>query len=303
MRTWIYHLACFALLPAALLAADSGLLGRWNIDVKTPRGRVWWLEITKLPNGSYGGKFVGAPGGQVAPIENLKLTGNEAEFAFGKNQYRVKLEGTRLTGSMTTEGQPALPFTATRAPEIKDQDGPQWKPGKPVELINGRDTSGWRLMVANRPGWKVEDGLFKNEQGASDIISSAKFWNFELRAEYRYAAGSNSGIALRGRYELQIYDDYGKPPDFHGHGALYSRIAPSSNASRAPGEWQTMEARLVGRTLTVTLNGKKILDRVNVEGPTAMTMDPDEAAPGPIVLQGDHGPIEFRKLTVTPLIR
>jgi hypothetical protein len=157
--------------------------------------------------------------------------------------------------------------------------------------------------VAARPGWVVKDGVLVNEPRASDIASEAKFWNFVLRAEYRYSKGSNSGIGLRGRYELQIQDSYGKAPDGHVQGALYSRVPPKVNASRPAGEWQTLEARLVGRTLTVKLNGKVIQDRITVEGPTAMTTDADEAAPGPITLQGDHGPIEFRKVEVRPLER
>jgi hypothetical protein len=108
-------------------------------------------------------------------------------------------------------------------------------------------------------------------------------------------------MALRGRYEIQIFDNFGEAPDWHGNGALYSRIAPSTNASKAPGEWQTLTARLVGRDLTVVLNGVKVIDRKDVVGPTAMCMDPDEDKPGPLMLQGDHGPVEFRKVEVTEL--
>ena len=124
----------------------------------------------------------------------------------------------------------------------------------------------------------------------------------EVRAEFRHAQGSNSGIALRGRYEIQIQDNFGQPPDWHGTGALYSRIAPGVNASKAPGEWQTMVMRIVGRELTVVLNGTKVIDRAEVVGPTAMTMSPKEDTPGPIVLQGDHGPVEFRRLQVVELV-
>jgi len=102
---------------------------------------------------------------------------------------------------------------------------------------------------------------------------------------------------------VQIFGDYGEPPSGHGNGALYSRIAPSVNATRPPSEWQTFDIRLIGRQLTVVLNGKTIHDKVTVEGLTAMATDPDEDKPGPLTLQGDHGPVEFRKITVTPLSR
>ena len=196
-----------------------------------------------------------------------------------------------------------LAWTGYRAPEINEADAASWKPSEPVALFNGKDTSGWRLLVTGRPGWLVKDGNLVNEPQASDIVSEAKFWNFVARVEFRYGKGSNSGIALRGRYEVQIHDNYGKPPDVHGTGALYSRIAPSVNASRPAGEWQDLEIRLVGMTVSVKLNGVTIIDHQRIEGPTAMTMDPNEDQPGPIVLQGDHGIVEFRKVEITPLTR
>jgi hypothetical protein len=114
---------------------------------------------------------------------------------------------------------------------------------------------------------------------------------------------TNSGIGLRGRYEIQILEDYGREPNTHSAGALYSRIAPKVNASKPAGEWQTYDIRLIGRTLTVVFNGIKVLDKVEVEGLTAMAHDADEDQPGPISIQGDHGPVEIRKITVTPLVR
>ncbi|HSW49486.1 MAG TPA: DUF1080 domain-containing protein, partial [Bryobacteraceae bacterium] len=106
-----------------------------------------------------------------------------------------------------------------------------------------------------------------------------------------------------GRYEVQIQDDYGKPPSIHSNGALYSRIAPSVNACKAAGQWQSFDITLIGRDLTVVQNGTKIIDRQAVEGLTAMGHDPNEGEPGPLSLQGDHGPVEFRNIVLTPLVR
>jgi hypothetical protein len=102
---------------------------------------------------------------------------------------------------------------------------------------------------------------------------------------------------------VQIYDDYGKEASVHGHGALYSRIAPAKVASRPPGEWQTMKVRLVGRDVTVTLNGVAVIEKRDVYGPTAMSIDAEEDKPGPIGLQGDHGLVEFRRISVTELVK
>ena len=151
--------------------------------------------------------------------------------------------------------------------------------------------------------WTVENGVLKNAPGTTDIVSEQKFMDFKVHAEYRYGEHSNSGIGLRGRYEVQIFDDYGKPAYDKGHGSLYSRIAPTTNASKPAGQWQAADITLIGNRLTVALNGTTVINDKEVEGLTAIAIDPNEAEPGPFVIQGDHGAVEFRKFTVTPLAR
>lgn len=295
--------------------ADAGLNGRWNIQVENPRGRAWWLVVEGAETGKVTGEFVGVPGGQVDRLENARVVDGELEFVFERKRgegvlrqvYRARRQGDALLGTRVEivdgkEGA-ALPWRGTRGPKVTDRDDGSWRPGRPVVLFEGMDTAQWRLAVEGRPGWRMRGDLMVNDKGAADLVSKSKFWNFELRAEYRYEKGSNSGIGLRGRYEIQIYDDYGHPPSDHGHGALYSRVAPAVNASKPPGEWQQIVIRLVGHDLTVTLNGKKIHDKVRVAGPTAMMTNPLEDQPGPIMPQGDHGPIEFKSVVVTPLMR
>jgi hypothetical protein len=302
-------------------AADKDFNGRWDIKVlNEPRSRVWWLEVEGAGTGMAKGSFVGAAGGQVDPVPSMKIQNGTLEFSFErryerggdkapirKGVYRARIEGGKLVGSLEVDGLPAgtRKFEGVRAPEIKEKDDASWKPdGKPIELFNGKDTNGWKPMIAGEDlGWWVKDGLLTNKAGANNLVSVDKFWNFELHIEYRLGKGSNSGIGLRGRYEVQIYDDYGKPVDSHGNGALYSRILPSMNASKAPGEWQTFDIRLVGRTVTVVLNGKKIIDKGEITGLTAIANDCDEALPGHITIQGDHGAVEFRKLTLTKLVK
>lgn len=305
------RLLLISLLGIGALAADRDFNGRWNLHVQTPRGRVWWLEVRGAGSEKIEGAFVGAPGGQVDPLENARIENGQLLFSYKRGKvtqnFRVTARGGKLDGvrEEIVEGQPpaSLPFTGVAAPVLKDRDDGKWKAGRKVALFDGKTTAGWRQIVASAPGWYVEDGLLKNRQRASDIATEEKFWNFEARFEYRYGRGSNSGIGLRGRYEIQIHDNYGKEPDMHGSGALYSRIPPRVNASKAPGEWQTMVIRLVGRDLTVTLNGTVIIDRQTVVGPTAITTDPHEDQPGPFVLQGDHGIVEFRLAEVTELVR
>lgn len=240
------------------------------------------------------------------PIPGIKVEGKELRWSFeraGKRlNYIATLEKGVLVGRQIVDGSPTFTFRGERAPVIRDRDGDFWKPGKTEDLMRSLD--GW---VTTFPGrqmeWTLADGILKNKSKASDIKTVEKYWNFELHAEFRYEKGSNSGIGLRGRYEVQIQDTHGEPISGHSLGAIYSRIPPNVDAANPPGEWQVVDVRLVGRTVTVKLNGKTVVDHKEIEGFTAMAFDGDEAMPGPIALQGDHGIVEFRKLTLTPLVR
>lgn len=310
--------AIFLLATVAAFAKDADFNGRWNIAVPNhPQRRVWWLEVDGAGTPAIKGRFVGAPGGDMNAIPEISVKDNTLRFVFEraytkkgapstKGVYTATIKGGELIGEFQVEGNPAskLNFLGKRAPVIKDKEDGKWKLGKPVELFNGKDLSNWSALVPGQPlGWKIENGIMKNVAGANNLVSSQTFWNFELHGEFRIGAGSNGGLGLRGRYEVQIVDDFGKAPDTHGTGALYSRIKPRENAAKKPGEWNTYDIRLVGRTVTVMVNGVTVIDRGEVEGLTAMAHDPNEAAPGPLSVQGDHGAVEIRKLTVTPLIR
>lgn len=296
---------------------DSQFNGRWDISVngETPRTRAWWLEVTGAGTDAVKGKFVGAPGGQLDDIPKLSIQDGELRFAFDrkyrrdtkatqKGMYWARLENGKLKGTFEIEGDPAtyLEWTGVRSPALPEKDDGTWKRGDPVQLFNGRDLSGWQPLLSGKPsGWSVRDGVMTNSPSASDLISDRKFWNFEMHIEYLLAPRSNSGVGLRGRYEVQLYDDYGDPPGKHGNGALYSRIVPKTNASRPPGEWQFLDVRLIGRQVSITLNGVKIIDKAAIDGLTAIAQDANESDPGPIILQGDHGLVQFRRVTLYPL--
>ncbi len=314
MRNWVL----LSLMAIPLVAADAGFNGRWDIRVPgETRGRVWWLEVSGAGTPKLKGRFVGAPGGDMNDIPEISIKDGELKFVFERKYqreadkvqrgvYRARLVADKLEGVFEVEGGKAEPvkWVGVRAPLIKDKDDGTWKKGQPVELFNGRDLSGWRPLVRGKElGWGVKDGAMTNVAGANNLVSERKFWNFELHVEYRVGEHSNSGIGLRGRYEVQILEDFGRPPDTHSNGALYSRIPPRVNASKPAGEWQTYDIRLVGRTVTIVLNGQKVIDKGEIEGLTAIAHDADEGVAGPISLQGDHGPVEFRKITLTPLVK
>ncbi|MDZ7639914.1 MAG: DUF1080 domain-containing protein [Bryobacterales bacterium] len=222
--------------------------------------------------------------------------------------YTAKLEGDKLVGKLEWPDEPArfqaVTFTAKRAPVIDERDDGTWVAGETVELVPGKASANENFTVdlpSKEIGWMVRGGNIVNDPPAGNLTSKEKFWNFDLHAEYKLSEHSNSGIGLRGRYEVQIMEDYGKEPYKQGHGAIYYRHVPTSNPSKKPGEWQTMDIRLIGREVSVTLNGVKIQDKKIIDGLTAMATDANEAEPGPITLQGDHEKVEFRKLTVTKL--
>ena len=174
-------------------------------------------------------------------------------------------------------------------------------------LFNGKDITGWHIRKAGAANsWTVADGVLKNtvEKGAHgvDLVSDAKFWNFTVKYEYQVPDGSNSGFYLRGRHELQILGDFasGKPAK-NGNGAIYNQTAPSEFASKPAGEWQTVEATMIGNKITVILNGKKIHDSVECDRATGSELDGNVKEPGSFFLQGDHGTVSFRNIMVKEL--
>ncbi|HEX2663169.1 MAG TPA: DUF1080 domain-containing protein [Candidatus Acidoferrum sp.] len=310
----------FATEQAPAASGDEQFNGRWDIKTAGERARAWWLEIENAGTAEPKGKFISAFGGDLNVIEEISIHDGILRFGWTRQQrssadaapttrklvYTAKLVNGKLQGTFEVEGsnQPPLEWTGVRAPEIKEADDGSWREGKSIELFNGKDMSGWRSWDGGEPvGWSVKDAALASTGKGQDLVSEQKFWNFKLHVEFRLAEHSNSGVALRNRYEVQMLEDYGRPPNTHSAGALYSRIAPSENASKPAGEWQTYDIRLVGRQVTVVFNGKKVIDKGTIEGLTAMAHNADEGEPGGIALQGDHGPVDFRKITITPLVK
>ncbi len=305
-------LVCSLLLTSAF-AADTDFNGRWIIPVPS-RNRAWWLEVTGAGSPNLKGRFVGFPGGDMNDIPKIAVEKNELRFYFDYDsrikpgtrihqEYRARLAGGKLEGSLHSE-EADLKWTGSRAPTVRDRDDGSWHDGKPIELFNGRDLSGWKGLDSGKEfKWTIKDGAMSNGGGGNNLVSDQTFWNFKLHVEYRVGPHSNSGIGLRSRYEVQILEDYGEPVNIHGNGALYSRIMPRVNASKPAGEWQSFDIRIVGRQVTVVLNDQKIIDKQEIEGLTAIASEGNEDQPGPLILQGDHGPVEFRKILLTPLVK
>lgn len=295
-------------LAAAALAAENPFLGKWDITAKGPDGPwIYWLEV-KESGGKLSGMFL-ARGGSVFPLAEVKLEGAELVFWTQRREdpkiyYRAKAKGGKLTGVREEKGE-KVPFTGVRPPTWGTYDANATHQfGAPVELFAGTSLAAWGVQDPKRPmGWKIESGVMTNDPHANNLVSRQKFQDYKIRCEYKLEKGSNSGIYLRGRYELQVLEDFGKPAESHGHMGIYSRVAPAVNASKPMGEWQEMEATIVGNRVTVFLNGKKVHDNQALDGITGGALDADEGKPGPVMIQGDHEKVSFRKVTVWPIQR
>jgi hypothetical protein len=302
-----------AVVIALVAAADkptnkdgSSIRGRWDIVVQGSQGNYpSWLEVRQSGRtlvGSFVGEF-----GSARPISRVEFDGDRLHFSLPpqfesrKNDldFEGTLDGDVIQGKTTDDsGKPAA-WTARRAPSLKRDKAPTW--GEPVALCNGKDLTGWKPREADaKNNWQARDGVLVNAASGTDLVTERKFTDFKLHTDYRYPAGSNSGVYLRGRYEVQIEDDYGREADSHGSGGIYGFLTPSVNAAKKPGEWQTLDVTLVGRVATVMLNGERVIDRQTIPGITGGALDSNEGEPGPIFLQGDHGAVEFRNLSLTP---
>lgn len=313
LKRVLFLLIALCLVPAAF-AKSNPFVGKWDITGAAPNtNQIYWLEVTE-ENGQLAGTFLHRSG-SVYKLTSVTVENGELSFDASvpnvKRLHKAKIVGGKLMGTMTVTNSrnnqtETVSWVGVRAPKWGKYDtNAKHKFGTPVELFDGKSIdSTWGVQNAGKPSnWTVVDGVMTNEAGANNLVSKQTFKDFKIQAEYKLGAQSNSGIYLRGRYELQVLDDYGKEPESHGHMAIYSRIPPKENASKAVGEWQMMEATIIGNRVTVFLNGKKVHDNQIIDGITGGALDSAEANAGPIMLQGDHGKVWFRKVTVTPITK
>ena len=313
----------------SLFAADDAkaFAGRWALTL--PGGGAGWLGVEPQADGSLKGSILWG-GGSVVPVSETKVENcallvirKSTEKKDGKELQKVetitaKLDGDKLALSSRTvnsEGKEVgkSEFAGKKIADLPPKpDLSKVKFGKPVALMNGKDMAGWKVMNEKAPNcWSVADGVLSNRvigpdgksRHGTNIRTEAEFEDFNLKTEVRLPPGGNSGIYLRGIYEVQMAESFGKPLDPHHMGALYSRITPSVNAEKPANEWQTVDITLVDRHLTVILNGKTIIDNQPVLGCTGGAMTSDEFHAGPIYLQGDHTNVDYRNMVLTPAVK
>lgn len=287
--------------------ADA-VLGRWDITVQAADGTTYpsWLEVRLRKENELMASFVGRFGSMryasKAEYSNGQLTvviPAQYEAAPKELVFTGKLSGDSLAGTVGDETGKAISWTGKRAPALTPAKPVTW--GSPIQLFNGKDLTGWKQRNNANPNcWSVSGGLMTNKTPCADIISEQKFTDFKAHIEFQVPANGNSGVYLRGRYEVQISDGFNQVLDSLRMGAVYGWLKPLVNAAKNPSEWQTLDITLIGRKVTVVFNGQTIIDNETIPGITGGALDSDEAAPGPIMLQGDHTKILYRKVEITP---
>jgi hypothetical protein len=205
--------------------------------------------------------------------------------------------------------------------------------------FNGKDLSGWQVKgEASGSYWKVggaklhpdDPKKFAVENGAElindkgnadrgrgiDIYSEFEHGTARIEIEVMVPKGSNSGVYVQGEYEVQIFDSWGiekpRPSDI---GAIYGAAPPRVNMAKKPGDWQKLvidfeaprfdadgKRTRKARFVRVSLNGKVIHENVEMTGPTPSGLTGKEHPKGPILLQGDHGPVSYRNLKITAMV-
>lgn len=303
-------------------AADNPFVGNWALTL--PSGGAGWLGVVEKDGGLQASVLWG--GGSVLPTASAKLEGDQLVVTriqkFGAKTSTEIITAKRsgdnlaLTASRVgPDGKKSKPaaFTGKRIPPVGPApDLSKVKFGQPIKLFNGKDLTGWKTLNANPSGWSVQDGVLinrapqekgKRHKSYANLRTQQEFEDFNLAVELRVPKAGNSGIYLRGIYEVQVADTFGKPLDSHNMGAIYSRICPTVAAEKPAGQWQTFDITLVDRHVTVVLNGKTIIDNQPLLGCTGGALTSDEFRPGPIYLQGDHTDVDYRSIVLRPVVK
>jgi len=291
--------------PLWALAEDSmPVLGRWDLTIQGLDFPAFgWLEVQQSGDRTLVGKFVGW-WGSARPVARIEFTNDVLRFSIppqwerGDADLRVegKMRDGELTGTMIDPNGTPLRWTGRRAPILHRSAAVHWM--TPIVLFDGKNISAWQVQPNSQ--WQVIGGVLTNVKAGGNLVTRDSFADFKLHVEFRYPTDGNSGVYLRGRYEVQIEDSPSFRVRTEGLASIYGFLPPSVDASKGPGQWQSYDVKLIGRLVTVVLNGTTVISNQEIPGITGGALSGDEGSPGPIMLQGDHGLMEFRNIVLTP---
>ncbi|WP_233902929.1 3-keto-disaccharide hydrolase [Stieleria maiorica] len=306
--------------PTSTQATDQ-IVGDWSLQLesKTPA----WMSVKQLgdkPEVTFR-LHVGPEG----PHQDVKMVDGRLTFTLRQNKKAtdvktvdVGVENGKLSGVIISRAKDGTvhrdTFTGKKIPPVPSTppDLSNVRFGHPIRLFNGKDLTGWRAHEPEKiMGWSVQDGSLVNTTPKTDFSATgayanlrteAVFEDFWLHIEFNIGEARNSGVYLRGMYEAQVVDRDSRMQGKQGVGAIFGQIAPSINAGKQGGQWQTYDLTLVDRHVTVFLNGVKVIDNQPVVGPTGGAVFTDPTQPGPIHLQGDHTSVKYRDIYLAPVI-
>ncbi len=309
-----YFLPIICLFLAPAFAQKNPFAGRWDLNLTPQTGTAFpqWMEVVEK-DGKVDGR-IQPRGGAVRPMMAAKVDGGhliitiaEAKAPAPATTWDLTVDGDKLSGVEKRGDVAGLQIAGVRAPALKRPMPKAWGAAEPI--FNGKDLTGWEpIGNAQNSKWVARDGELVNDNpvveghrgpSAANIKTTRKFQDFKLHIEVNCPEHGNSGIYLRGRYEIQVGTEGGTIPS-HEMGAVYGHIAPAGNIGNKLGEWTSFDITFVGRHLTVMRDGVKIHDNVEIPGPTGGALDSNESEPGPFFLQGDHqGVIHYRNITIS----
>lgn len=299
------------------------LIGNWGLKLPYDRMNAGHMIVSRNADGKAQAVVLwrwGSP--EVSAVETKGDT-----FVIDhpwKLKIEGKVDGMKLTAKVvsTLDGKEQGEMIGWRNPPICDKVSTKdARFGDPIDLL-AKGLDGFKPLVEpgleKEPpnGWSIKDDngvkilsnvLPVDEKGEKIHgvnISTVRedFYDFNLDYDVRVPKDSNSGVYLRGRYEIQTFDSFGKPVDCHNMAAYYGRVTPSVAAEKPAGEWQHVNVTLYKRHLTVVLNGTTIIDNVPVVGITGGAMDANEFVPGPLYLQGDHSDADYKNMILRKVV-
>jgi hypothetical protein len=289
----------------AQAAVANVFLGRWDLTLKSPDQEYpSWLEVQQ-EDGQLKARMVGR-WGNARPLPKVEISDGRITFVSPKEEegstsdlvFQGQISGHRLTGTLNGPDGKSWQWIGVRAPALNKTGAPKWS--KPIQLFNGKDLTGWKMSKPGPPEWTVQKGTLVTPGNGPEIVSDAKFQDFKLHVEFNCGKDSNSGVYLRGRYEVQIETESEAEPPSHHTGGVYGFLAPTPEQPRTPDTWQSFDITLIGRRVTVVLNGKTVIDNQEIPGITGGAVDSNEGTPGPIYLQGsEKGHVAYRNIVVT----
>jgi len=331
--TSLFLALCLTCVMVCEAQAANPFIGRWALTI--PGGGAGWLGVEQKGDELKASILWG--GGSVVPVTRAKM---DADVLKLERDHKIRIKDkngkviqtktltemiiarvsddtlslTQIRPRQDGKGSSRNEFKGKRIPPLPRRPNlSRAKYGKPIALFDGTNLNKWKLTNPRQTnGWSVKNGILVNnplqQEGERHISygnlrTKTEFEDFNLKLEVKVSKGQNSGIYLRGIYEIQVSDSYGRPLDSHNMGGIYSRIKPVVNAEKPAGQWQTMNITLLDRHVTVELNDKVIINNEPLLGCTGGALWSDQFKPGPIYLQGDHTGINYRNIVLTPITK